>query len=181
MKVLQRVETGSRRLLWQLVGSACVTLALTCVLPFEQAVAKEVKLSEQGVFGWVAIGNITMIDEGHAYWVGQFSGVYTEPDSSSPLNHAAWQCPGFNDVGIAAGGYCVITDRDGDALYAKWENDGGVPVSKGSYVYTGGTGKFAGATGGGNFSGNFAGGPHPDGTQSGYTTFSNATLVLRDK
>ena len=181
MKVLQRIRSVSRRLPSGLVGGACVALLLTCALPAEQAIAKEFKLSEQGIFGWLAVGNITMIDKGHAYWVGQFSGVYTEPDTSNPLNDSAWQCPGFNDVGTAAGGYCVISDAAGDALYAKWQNDGGVPVSKGTYVYTGGTGKFAGATGGGDFSGHFAGGPHPDGTQSGYTVFSNAKLVLVDK
>lgn len=178
MKGLQWVKSPSGRLFSG--GSACLALVLTFALPLEQATGKEFKLSEQEIFGWLAVGNITMIDQGHAFWVGQFSGVYTDSDISNPLNYSAWKCPGFNDVGTAAGGYCVITDGTGDALYAKWANDGGVPVSKGTYVYTGGTGKFAGATGGGDFSGHFAGTAHPDGTQSGYTVFSNAKLVLVD-
>ncbi len=143
------------------------------------AEAKELKLS--GIFGWLAVGSITMIDKGHVYWTGQFSGAYTDGDPNSFLNGTSWQCPGFNDVGVMAGGYCVITDGAGDALYAKWQNDGGVPVSHGSYTYTGGTGKFTGATGGGNFAGHFAGPAHPDGTQSGFTDFSEASLTLPDK
>ena len=40
-----------------------------------------------------------------------------------------------------------ITDKDGDKVYAKWTCSGNVAGSRGSFTFTGGTGKFRGISG----------------------------------
>lgn len=131
-----------------------------------------------GTFTWLADGSVTALEKDHYYWVGKFSGLLLIADETNPLNNAAITCPGDNDLGHSAGGYCVATDSAGDSVFMTWESNGGVPISLGSYTYTGGTGKFAGASGGGKFEGHFAGVPFADGSQSGYSILSEAKLVL---
>ena len=53
-------------------------------------------------------------------------------------------------------GCAVLTARNGDELYANYA--GSSPTNKGTLIFTGGTGKFSGATGIANFKGLFAGG-----------------------
>ncbi len=156
----------------RLVVAASTAFAL---LGAAAGLAADYKLD--GTYGWLAVGEVTPIEKGHAVFTGQFSGVYTDRDSTSPLNATSWQCPAYEDFGVAAGGYCIIADNAGDSLVAKWQNDGKVPVSSGSFSFTGGTGKFADAGGSGKFSAVFVGAPHTDGKQAGYATFDGVLTL----
>ena len=161
------------------LASAVAMTALLTVLGPGTTFAADYKMN--GNFGWLAVGAVTQIDKGHLYWTGQFSGPYQDGDKSSPLSNMSWDCPGYNDFGIVAGGYCVMTDNAGDALYAKWPSDGTAPHASGSFTFNGGTGKFAGATGGGKFTADFVGASHPDGNQVGYSTFADDVLTISSK
>ena len=68
----------------------------------------------------------------------------------SLFDQAALKCPAFNDVDsnnkkTGAGGYCVITDHDGDEAYLKWQNEGDMISGPGTFEHTGGTGKYKGS------------------------------------
>src|SRR5215470_1231297 len=53
-----------------------------------------------------------------------------------------------NNKRAKQGGYCVITDADGDHAYWMWESSGTPAFEvKGTFDFTGGTGKYKGITG----------------------------------
>lgn len=130
-----------------------------------------------GEFGWFGVGTAHQIEEGHFYWVGEFSGTFFNEEGEGSLFHRAGiKCPAFFDVdtnadiGIA-GGYCVISDAEGDRAFAKWESTGTIARGPGTFTYTGGTGKYQGIKGTYNFVGatqvNWA-----DGTSTGYAVWT---------
>ena len=68
------------------------------------------------------------------------------------LDAAGLLCPGTIETNLANGnrigqGRCIITDKDGDKVYAKWTCSGGNAGCKGPFTFTGGTGKFQGISG----------------------------------
>ncbi len=134
-----------------------------------------------GHFGWFGVGKAHQIEEGHFYWVGEFSGTFFSDQGAGGLFHLAGiKCPAWYDLDLnndraTAGGYCIVTDIDGDQAYATWVNAtrGTAPGSPGpgTFTFTGGTGKYAGISGKNRFVGitqvNWA-----DGTTSGYATWN---------
>ena len=56
-------------------------------------------------------------------------------------------CPGYNElragVSLASGGRCVVTDMDGDKMFATWDGGQGSVTMKfnGTAQFVGGTGK----------------------------------------
>lgn len=134
----------------------------------------------KGHFGWFGVGKAFQIEEGHFYWVGEFSGTFfNDQGEGSTFHLAGVKCPAWYDLDLnksktAAGGYCIITDIDGDQAYLTWEN-AGTPGpggrGPGTFDYTGGTGKYAGISGKNKFVGitqvNWA-----DGTTSGYALWN---------
>jgi hypothetical protein len=133
-----------------------------------------------GEFGWFAVGKAQEIEKGHFYWVGEFTGsFFNDKGEGSPFHRAGVKCPAwfdadFNNKKSKAGGYCIITDLDGDQAYATWQN-AGTPGpggrGPGTFQYTGGTGKYKGISGNNNFVGvtqvNWQ-----DGTSTGYSTWN---------
>lgn len=134
-----------------------------------------------GQFGWFGAGKAYPIEEGHFYWVGEFSGTFFNDKGPGNLFHLAGvRCPAYYDLDLnkqttRAGGYCIVTDLDGDQAYLTWENAStsvgpGAP-GPGTFEYTGGTGKYAGIRGKNKFTGitlvNWS-----DGTTSGYATWN---------
>jgi hypothetical protein len=86
------------------------------------------------------------------------------------------KCPAFFDADYnnkrhRGGGYCVMSDPDGDQVYASWQNEGDTIVGPGTFTFTGGTGKYQGISGKNDFVGvtqvNWA-----DGTASGFATWN---------
>ena len=55
----------------------------------------------------------------------------------------------FPDQSYKGGGYCTVTDREGDKLFQSWSDSSG--PEGGRFENTGGTGKFEGAKGQGTF------------------------------
>ena len=133
-----------------------------------------------GEFGWSGVGKVYQLEKGHVYWVGEFSGTFFNDKGKGSLFHRAGvKCPAFNNLDFNAkkgnaGGYCVITDTDGDQAYLSWRNEGDTvsPLSlPGTFEWTGGTGKYKGISGNNTFVGvtqvNWA-----DGTATGYSTWN---------
>ena len=130
-----------------------------------------------GEFGWMGVGKAYEIDKGHFYWVGEFTGTFfNDKGKGSLFHHAGVKCPAYNDLNFPTGkskggGYCVITDKDGDKAYLSWANEGDNTSGPGTFTYTGGTGKYTGISGTNKFLGvteiNWS-----DGTATGYATWN---------
>ena len=157
----------------------CAAFAVAAVFALSAPLQAE-DLKVTGEFGWFGVGKAHEIEKGHFYWVGEFSGTFfNDKGEGSPLHRAGVKCPAwfdadFNNKKSKAGGYCIMTDLDGDQVYATWQNAGTPgPGGKGpgTFTYTGGTGKYQGISGTNTFVGvtqvNWA-----DGTSSGYATWN---------
>ena len=125
----------------------------------------------------MGVGKAYEIDKGHFYWVGEFTGTFfNDKGKGSLFHHAGVKCPAHNDLNFPTGkskggGYCVITDKDGDKAYLSWSNEGDNTTGPGTFTYTGGTGKYTGISGTNKFVGvteiNWS-----DGTATGYATWN---------
>ena len=130
-----------------------------------------------GEFGWFGVGKAHEVEKGHIYWVGEFSGTFFNDKGKGSLFHVAGvKCPGHQDIDFnnkksKAGGYCVITDLDGDSAYLNWRLEGDTVNGSGTFEYTGGTGKYKGISGNNTFVGNRLIN-WPDGTATGHATWN---------
>ncbi len=130
-----------------------------------------------GEFGWFGVGKAYQIEKDHFYWVGEFSGTFFNDKGKGSLFHRAGvKCPAYVDSDFKnrkgrAGGYCIITDSDGDQAYLSWQNQGDTVTGPGTFQYTGGTGKYQSISGNNTFVGvtqvNWQ-----DGTSTGFATWN---------
>lgn len=154
--------------------------ALASMLAAGPATADEIK--GEGTFAWLAVGNTYTLGDGRPYFVGAFSGINVFKGDAGPLNNSPIQCPGYNDVGVDAAGYCTVTANDGDKLFLKWSCKaiapalGDLAACEGATTVTGGTGKFEKATGGNDFTSHVRG-ANPDGSTMGYTELRNYVVT----
>jgi len=159
------------------IGAIAVSIIfLLTLMPAAQAADWKVK----GEFGWLGVGTAVEVEKGHFYWVGEFSGTFFNDKGEGSLFHLAGvKCPAWFDADFStssskAGGYCIITDLDGDTATVIWQNAGDPNVGKrnpGTFEYISGTGKYQGISGKNTFFGitqvNWA-----DGKSSGYATWN---------
>ena len=133
-----------------------------------------------GYFGWHATGKFHPMGEGAGWWSGEFSGSFESDAGDGGLFHKmsvrcpAWQKFNFVEGTYEAAGVCYGKDLDGDEVYFEWGDFAGKigEPDKGTFSYTGGTGKYEGMSGsGGYFIGhtvtNWA-----DGSAGGYATWN---------
>ena len=161
------------RTITRLGAAAAVATALGAIVP---AHAQDWKVT--GNFGWFGVGKVQQLEKGHLYWVGEFSGTFfNDKGEGSPFHLAGVRCPGSNDVDLnnkkgKAAGTCVISEPGGgDQAYLTWRCEGDTQICRGTFDYTGGTGKYQGVSGSNTFTGvihvNW-----PDGMASGYATWN---------
>lgn len=136
-----------------------------------------------GEYGWFGVGKTYEMDKGQYYWVGEFSGTFfNDKGEGSVLHKASAKCPGYQflDFGKKMGesaGTCIYSDTNGDKVFGTWKLSSstcagpGCP-SKGSFTWTGGTGKFAGADGTHSLTGVTVT-LWPDGTATGFAILGN--------
>lgn len=159
------------------IAVAALACAMASAAPISAA-----EVTGDLTFSWRAVGASFTVGENHPYFAGSFAGVLTSADVTHPLNGAAIICPGYNDIGVDAAGYCMTTDKDGDVYYSKWSCAAAAPVPgtlagcEGSATFSGGTGKYVKATGGDSFKAYTV---HllPDGTAVGYSVFTEFKLA----
>jgi len=94
------------------------------------------------------------------------------------LDHMTWHCSGLADFTNGIGqtqGFCAGRDPVGDQVVFNWESEKHAPeqkVVRGTFTWTGGTGKYAGSRGNGtyvDYSGEFR--PLTEGEIVSYLTF----------
>ena len=99
-------------------------------------------------------------------------------EGGGALANSTIQCPGYNDIGVDAAGYCTVTAGNGDKLFLKWSCKATAPAAgdlaacEGAATVVGGTGAFEKATGGNEFSSHVRG-VNADGTTMGYSELRN--------
>ena len=96
------------------------------------------------------------IAEGHV--LIETSSVYSDlstDDPNNPLNGATGPCFGsmeFKGGVLSGGGKCVYSDKDGDMAVMDWTAEKmGKGGPEGSWMLTGGSGKYIGGSGGGTY------------------------------
>ena len=154
--------------------------ALASILAAGSVTAAEIR--GEATFAWLAVGNTYTLGDGHPYFAGAFSGINVFKGDAGPLNNSPIQCPGYNDIGVDAAGYCTVTANDGDKLFLKWSCKAATPAPgdlaacEGATTVAGGTGKFEKATGGNDFTAHVRG-ANADGSTMGYTELRNYVVT----
>jgi hypothetical protein len=83
-------------------------------------------------------------------FLGKLQGVFFNDVAGGFLDRTQWACA----VSVAAHGYCVGADKDGDRVFTVCRGKDNAPGSiAGTTQYTGGTGKYAGLQGHNTFRG----------------------------
>src|SRR5690606_13077278 len=99
------------------VAGSCLLFAAASAFPSTSSAAD---LAYQGTFAWLAVGSTYTIEDNHSYFVGEFGGSFIATDAGGPFNGIGIVCPGYNDIGVAGGGYCILTDAAGDKAFMNW-------------------------------------------------------------
>jgi hypothetical protein len=87
----------------------------------------------------------------HSVSVVEYDGVVFNGDNKPFLEKARYQVVHVFDAG-AAHGYKTFTDPDGSKVFARYTlKEMKLPDLRGVFEFTGGTGRYAGITGGGNY------------------------------
>ena len=129
----------------------------TLLIAFSGIPAKAEEGTVTAMSAWQGRGQVFKVGENEALFVGGFGGIMFLENKKGVLDAAKIICPGTvdinrNDLSQSGEGRCIITDREGDRVFAKW-NCKGVHLEgcEGDFVLTGGTGKFEGITGESDF------------------------------
>ena len=131
--------------------------ALLCAALWSQPLAAGEITSSAGIATGTAKNEVTMLGENHMLIKSNTSYENFEMDDPNhPFAMASGECFGsfeFRPPAASGGGNCVFTDADGDISANKFVVTGlaenGSTV--GTWTLVGGTGKFAGSSGGGTF------------------------------
>ncbi|MFQ5961508.1 MAG: hypothetical protein ACE5MG_08920 [Candidatus Methylomirabilales bacterium] len=127
------------------------------MLSVSQAVAAD--LAREGSysirFAWSGAFDALEVGENHLVFVYTLQGVVTNNAGEGIFHNMSANCIGMGsslDGAENNSGNCVYTDADGDKIFDEWEDEGTFGVgAKGSATLIGGTGKYAGISGGGQY------------------------------
>ena len=112
--------------------------------------AEEVKLKIQGP--WEAAGRVFKVGPELAQFHGTFQGIMYIEGRKGILDTAVFVCPASQDLNATNGqaiayGRCMITEADGDNVFAEFTCKGDMDGCKGKFKITGGEGQFKGIKG----------------------------------
>ena len=102
---------------------------------------------------WRGLGQVFDLGGNQVLFVGAFAGTIFLDAGSGTLDASGFVCPGTFEIDTADGtqtgeGKCIITGRDGDRLFARWDCVGRpLDGCRGGFHIFGGSGRFASAKG----------------------------------
>ncbi|HEX6840747.1 MAG TPA: hypothetical protein VF113_04435 [Stellaceae bacterium] len=142
---------SKRRLLAAALGSAAVAAAIAASPP---AVAEETGHWEGK--GVLVVSSRTMLkvedSANHSVSLTEWDGAIFNGQGKSFLDKARYQVVAPVDTAGARGGYKTFSERDGSKVFAKFiGTEAKPPEFRGTFEFTGGTGKYEGITGNGTF------------------------------
>jgi hypothetical protein len=107
-----------------------------------------------GVATFQAKGEVKEYKPSVIVWSGNFVGVSVTDARKGPLHNSGWECTGESVLqdgkGYKAGGFCLVTDPEGDTINLLWERmdvPGAASEGNNKGTYLSGTGKYAGIQG----------------------------------
>ena len=88
----------------------------------------------------------------HMVYVTEYDGAVYNGDGKPFLDRARYQVVSYDDTAVTRAGYKNFTDADGSKVFAKYTvTEAKMPDVRGTFEFTGGTGKYEGITGNGTF------------------------------
>jgi hypothetical protein len=88
----------------------------------------------------------------HTVSVTEYDGAVFNADGKPFLDKARYQVVDLTDAGTSSGGYKTFTEADGSKVFAKYVlKEGKPPELRGTFEFIGGTGKYTGITGRGDY------------------------------
>jgi hypothetical protein len=132
----------------------CVVLALAVPAATVPAVAEETgQWFGRAVLVTLSSKTVKLEDRAdHAVSVTEYDGAVFNADGKPFLDKARYQVVNLTDAGTSGGGYKTFTEADGSKVFAKYVlKEAKPPEFRGSFEFTGGTGKYAGITGRGDY------------------------------
>ena len=143
---------GKRRHLASALGSAAVAAAIAASSP--PVVAEETGHWEGK--GVLVVSSRTMVkvedSAKHSVSLTEWDGAIFNGQSKSFLDKARYQVAAQVDTAGAQGGYKTFSEGDGSKVFAKFiGTEAKPPEFRGTFEFTGGTGKYEGITGNGTF------------------------------
>ncbi|HSE60564.1 MAG TPA: hypothetical protein VLA99_17815 [Nitrospiraceae bacterium] len=101
---------------------------------------------------WKARSFVFPVGQDQAYLVGVYSGTLYVEDGQGALHAASIVCPATAEGDLKSmtktgQGRCILTDEDGNRIYARFTCTGDLEGCRGPFKIEGGTGRFQGITG----------------------------------
>lgn len=101
---------------------------------------------------WRARSFVFPVGQDQAYLVGVYSGTFFVDDGKGALHAASIVCPATAEGDLktmtkTGQGRCILTDEDGNRIYARFSCTGDLEGCRGPFKIEGGTGRFEGITG----------------------------------
>jgi len=101
---------------------------------------------------WEGEGFAFPIGDNRVYMVAVFNGIMFVEDGQGALHAGSLVCPATVEADLktltkTGKGHCIISNTEGERVYAEFSCAGDLEGCQGPFTITGGTGKFAGITG----------------------------------
>jgi hypothetical protein len=132
----------------------CVVLALALPAAAVPAMAEEAgQWFGRAVLVTLSSKSVKLEDRAdHTVSVTEFDGAVFNADGKPFLDKARYQVVDLTDAGTSSGGHKTFTEADGSKVFAKYVLKDAKPKEfRGTFEFTGGTGKYAGITGRGEY------------------------------
>jgi len=127
------------------MAAVVVTTGLASSAAAEEASVKAVATGKGRSF-------VFPVGPAEAYLVGVYSGTLYVDDGKGSLHAASIVCPATAEGDLkkmtrTGQGRCILTDEEGNRVYARFTCTGDMESCRGPFKIVGGTGKFTGITG----------------------------------
>jgi hypothetical protein len=132
----------------------CVVLALAFPVTADPAVAEETgQWFGRAVLVTLSSKSVKLENRAdHTVSVTEYDGAVFNADGKPFLDKARYQVVDLTDAGTSSGGYKTFTEADGSKVFAKYVlKDAKLPELRGTFEFIGGTGKYTGITGRGDY------------------------------
>jgi hypothetical protein len=138
--------------MYRFVKSVALVAAMFAIGGMQTAVVAEEQTVE-AASAWISQGRYFKTGENEALFIGVLAGTLYVKIAEGQLDAVEMLCPGDFEIDLESGaqqgeGKCIITDNDGDNVFANWTCNGANFLGcEGDFTLTAGTGKFQGITG----------------------------------
>jgi hypothetical protein len=108
----------------------------------------------QAMAPWQGSGEVFVVAPETLMILASFTGIMYLQGTQGALDAVVMLCPAVQTLDTKskraeASGHCTLTGAGDDVVYSAWKCTGVQGACEGEFTLTGGTGKFAGITGGG--------------------------------